>query len=39
MPKQKLTQSDFHNIGIYDVLFIKRFGRTGKKLIRSGKYT
>lgn len=39
MVKQKLTQSDFHKIDIYDVLFIKRFGRAGKKLIRSGKYT
>lgn len=39
MSKQKLTQSDFHHIGIYDILFIKRFGRAGKKLIRSGKYS
>ncbi len=39
MSKQKLTQSDFHKIGIYDILFIKKFGRAGKKLIRSGKYS
>jgi len=38
MAKEKLIQSDFHKIGIYDILFIKRFGRAGKKLIRSGNY-
>ena len=38
MSKDKLTQSDFHKIGIYDILFIRKFGRTGKKLIQSGKY-
>lgn len=38
MAKVKLTSADFNNLGIYDLELIKKFGRTGKKLIKSGSY-
>lgn len=39
MSKEKITRADFNSLGIYDLELIKRFGRVGKKLIKSGKYS
>lgn len=39
MSKEKITKADFNSLGIYDLELLKRFGRVGKKLIRSGKYS
>jgi tRNA-splicing ligase RtcB len=39
MAKQKFTQSDFHQIGIYDLELIRRLGRSGKKLLKSGEFS
>ncbi|MEZ5198724.1 MAG: hypothetical protein R2764_20760 [Bacteroidales bacterium] len=38
MSKEKITRADFNGLGIYDLELLKRFGRAGKKLIRSEKY-
>ncbi len=38
MAKEKLTQADFNKLGIYDIQRIKKFGRVGKKLIKTKQY-
>lgn len=37
--REKFTVSDFHNLGIEGITLIWEFGRTGKKLLRSGSFS
>jgi tRNA-splicing ligase RtcB len=39
MSKEKFRSSDFKQVGIEEIHLIREFGRTGKQMLRSGRYS